>query len=206
MDSVGIVTLMVKVTIVLTAAWAITRAMTRASAAARCQVWTTALALAAALPMLTVLAPAWHLSWLPAGGQPVSEQQPLRVPLTADAVYDVQTDTVVTTTSRDWLDGKEPGFAAKGPAFLRNAGIVFAAIWFIGAAVAFCRIGAGLVSLSRLIRTAEPLHEDGWEELVRRGCHDIGRSQTAASRRLRTGRRAGGQRDVASHACPAGDS
>ena len=174
MDPLGIVTLLIKVTIVLAAAWAIAGAMTRASAAARCQVWTTALAFAAALPMLTVVAPAWHLSWLPAGGHSVSEQQPPRVPLTADAVYDLQPDTVDTTVAADWLAIKEPGFAAKAAAFSRNAGIVFTAIWFIGAAVGFCRIGAGLMSLSRLVRTAEPLHEDGWEALVRRSCDDIG--------------------------------
>ena len=50
-----------KATLVLVAAWLLTRAMKRSSAAARHFVWTVAVVAALALPLVQLVAPRWNL-------------------------------------------------------------------------------------------------------------------------------------------------
>ena len=56
---------MIKATIVLLVAHAVIPPLKRRSAAERHALWTAALAIAALLPLLTWLLPAWEPAWVP---------------------------------------------------------------------------------------------------------------------------------------------
>src|SRR5688572_11714810 len=76
-----LIQVIVKVSLVLLAAWGLTRLMSHSSAAARHLVWTTAVVTALVLPIVQAIGPSWDLPLLPVS--PMESVTPAPEPLAA---------------------------------------------------------------------------------------------------------------------------
>ena len=155
----------VKLTIVLLAAWLLTRAMARSSAAARHLVWTVAIVAALLLPLIHVTVPRWHLPLLPAPAAAAVvaavAPEPERAPIPAE---DWQIEAGVTgvapapAASLAAVDSR-PAFP---PATEIGRMAVAMAVWVAGLAIALARLAAGLAWVSRITREAVDVDDMRW--------------------------------------------
>jgi TonB family protein len=116
-------------------------ALRRRSAAERHLLWATALAAAAALPVLTFVLPPWRPSWTVLAALPAS------LLTTSFAVTQNDVDVIVRANAIEasWTVGR-----------------VIALTWIVGAAAILLKLGGDAWKLARLARSAEPLCDAEW--------------------------------------------
>ena len=143
-----------KTTIVLVAAWLLTRAMTRSSAAARHFVWTLALVAALVLPLVQLVVPRWDLRVLAVpptytGGVVLSE------PWTGDAGEPALPSMSAASSDPDQARARSIDLSWLAVAM---------AVWVAGLAVALVRLAGGLAWVSRMTRDAGDIDDVRWTE------------------------------------------
>lgn len=158
------VTLLAKVTLILLAAGLVSAALRQVSAGVRHLVWSAALVAIIALPLMTVMAPwKWNVGLLPALSQSASQ------PLTqAEPSNSRNPGTVSTALSGSVANAgrSEPSPALMVPQeestrwSLREK---LLAIWLFGAALVAARLALGSFLVSRMVRSATPLHDADWQ-------------------------------------------
>jgi len=164
MSAALLILITVKATIVLSAAWLVTRAMAHCSAAARHLVWTVAVMAALVLPAVQLVGPRWDLPVLPGGSFPV---------MTAGAVsgsdsshassepLDMPADWRLTPATAAIPIDPDPAPAPEIP-----WPAVLATVWLAGMAFALVRLGTGLVWVRRIRRRAVEMTDPQWTVLL----------------------------------------
>ncbi len=130
-----------KATAILAAAWLLTLAMRRRSAAARYFVWTCALGAVLAVPAISPLLPVWSLR--------------IKMPALAPAARQV----AVTDAA---LDSPPVGNREAPPARAGKSVAWPVVIWLAGVIVALARIGLGHLRLALSLRRAREVHASEW--------------------------------------------
>ncbi len=148
----------VKATIVLLAAWLLTRAMARSSAAARHLVWTVAIVAALALPLIQATAPRWHVPLLPAPSVPAG---PDRAP-TPDRDAQIEADVTAAAPPPAAATASVDSRPSSLPAIEISSVVVAMAVWVAGLAIALARLAAGLAWVSRMTQEAVDLGDGRW--------------------------------------------
>ena len=152
----------VKATIVLVAAWLLTRAMRRSSAAARHLVWTMAVIAVLALPLIQLAVPRWSLALLPAAAARV---------VTAPSEPLSAAPTAVDVPGKSGIAGAAATLAPtasvdSGPTAAPSIDISWLAVamaaWVAGLAVALARLAAGLAWVGRITREAVDVDDPLW--------------------------------------------
>jgi beta-lactamase regulating signal transducer with metallopeptidase domain/endonuclease YncB( thermonuclease family) len=180
-----------KGSVLLLLAWAATRLLRRASAAARHLVWSAALAGVVLLPVLGAVVPRWRVLPLPALGAGVAEvamELPSvpEVAATAGPEEAVElgagTADAMPAPSPDvspWVGGGEvpSGNAGGGEPLAPDWRTLLLLAWAAGTALLALRLGFGLARVWWLERRAEEITDDAWVRAV-----DL------LARRLRVGR------------------
>jgi HEAT repeat protein/beta-lactamase regulating signal transducer with metallopeptidase domain len=151
----------VKATIVLVAAWLLTRAMGRSSAAARHFVWTLAIVAALMLPVIELAAPRWNVPILPAASA-------------AHIAAPAARPSGAPVHGVDMPPGRSVTDAPAAPPFVGSADsrlvlaheiswvAVAMAVWVAGLAVILARLAAGLAWISRITREAADVGDLQW--------------------------------------------
>jgi beta-lactamase regulating signal transducer with metallopeptidase domain len=161
--------LALKTTLVLAAGFAATALLRRASAAARHLVWTVTLAAVLALPVLSLLVPAWRLPVLPAApvaaaapvaSLPAAEPEPAPAPV-VERSAPAESPATPAPAALDAASpaATPPSAAADAPLDWRRLALL---VWVVGAALLAVRIVAGLVRLWWLGRGASMVIDGGW--------------------------------------------
>jgi TonB family protein len=140
-----------KATMLLTVAWLVTIALRNQSAALRHRVWAAGILSSLALPVLTIVLPAWRAAALVAASGAWS------------------THTAGTMANFENLPGMIVNASAASPLPTRWAGIVVA-IWMFGFIVVALRLSAGLARLAWISRQATPRVHEGWLGCVAEWC------------------------------------
>ncbi len=97
-DSLSMPGLVIRATILLSAALALAWLARKGSAGVRHLLWTMTFALLLGLPALTLLGPSWDVPILPSSGSPAPQRPP---PLMEASAVDVATDALVTLAAPD---------------------------------------------------------------------------------------------------------
>ena len=138
-----------KATILLICAWIVAIALRqRFSAAQRHHVWAAAILCSLALPLFTLLLPAWHSA---AFGSATALWSPARTNATSSSPYSISSVIVHAV--------------AASPAFNKLA-IVVLLVWALGFSLVLLRLLAGLARLAWVSARAKPLFDDGWIRTV----------------------------------------
>ena len=155
----------VKATIVLLAAWLLTRVMARSSAAARHLVWTVAIVAALILPLIHVTAPRWNLPLLPAPAVaagvavgPSTQERPSAPAENTLIEADVFGVAAAPAASTPAIDSPR----ASLPAGEISRAAVAMAVWVAGLAFALARLAAGLAWVSRMTQEAVDVDDVRW--------------------------------------------
>src|SRR5688572_3611199 len=150
MPAALLIQITLKATIVLIAAWLVTRMMARGSAAGRHLVWTLAIVAVLALPIVQFAAPRWDLPLLPAeaaytatpwAAAPAPLPDPAPEPSPSAPVAQMETGQSplpVETRTIDWST-------------------LVMAVWLAGVSIALLRFAAGLIWVSWITRRASPV-------------------------------------------------
>lgn len=155
-----LVQITVKATVVLIAAWLVTRVMTRGSAAGRHLVWTLAIVAVLALPAVQLAGPRLDVPLLPAEAaaplavavEPVEALgEALGETLGSDPIHG---STQPLDTPREW--GLTPTVPAV-PAVSVDWSTVLLVVWLAGVTFALLRLAAGLAWASWITRRATPV-------------------------------------------------
>jgi hypothetical protein len=137
-----------KMTVLLGFAWMVTRAARLRSAAFRHLVWSLAILGTLALPLLTLLLPAWHSGALGnVSGLLVSPHE-MAVSPSSQTLLSIVVDA----------DGT--------PALLGKLASWALFVWGVGFLVVSSRLAVGLARLAWVSAHAKPLLEQGWTRLV----------------------------------------
>jgi TonB family protein len=142
-----------KATMLLTAAWMVTIALRNQSAALRHRVWATGILSSLALPVLTMVFPAWHSTVLRG----------------ASAAW--STHTAGTMANIENLPMMIVNASAASPVSSRWVGVVVA-IWMFGFLVVALRLGGGLLRLAWMSRQATPQLHESWLRCVEELCDE----------------------------------
>jgi TonB family protein len=142
-----------KATMLLTAAWMVTIALRNQSAALRHRVWATGILSSLALPVLTMVFPAWHSTVLRGASGAWS------------------THTAGTMANIENLPMMIVNASAASPVSSRWAGVVVA-IWMFGFLVVALRLGGGLLRLAWMSRQATPQLHESWLRCVEELCDE----------------------------------
>jgi TonB family protein len=140
-----------KTTVLLTVAWIVTMALRNQSAAMRHRVWAVGILSSLALPVLTMVLPAWPSAAL--GGASGARS----------------THTAGTMASFENLPAMIVNASAASPLSSRWAGIVLA-IWMLGLFVVVLRLIAGLARLAWMSRQATAQLHESWLRCVKELC------------------------------------
>jgi hypothetical protein len=140
-----------KATVLLTVAWIVTRALRNQSAAMRHRVWAAGILSSLALPVLTMVLPAWRSAAL--GGASGARS----------------THTAGTMASFENLPAMIVNASAASPLSSRWAGIVLA-IWRFGLFVVVLRLIAGLARLAWMSRQATAQLHESWLRCAKELC------------------------------------
>ncbi len=162
----------VKATIVLVAAWLLTRAMARCSAAARHLVWTLAVVAALVLPLMQMAAPRWNIPLLPAPAAAAAApavvsatvSEPMRAPtqpVETPREHHV-TRAPATAASTASVDPRPASVPAVEISWVAGA----MAVWIAGLTIALARLAAGLAWVSRLTREAIDVDDPMWTAML----------------------------------------
>jgi TonB family protein len=145
---VFLLTCCAKITILPTVAWLVVTALRqRSSAAQRHHVWATAILASLALPLFSLLLPAWHSTALRAAAH-WSPTHPNAATSLSPRIPSIIVDAV-----------------AASPLFSRLA-IAALFVWALGFVFVFLRLLAGLARLSWVSSHAKPLFDDEWMRTV----------------------------------------
>jgi HEAT repeat protein/beta-lactamase regulating signal transducer with metallopeptidase domain len=151
----------VKATILLATAGALSVVLRRASAAVRHLFWTLGLLGTLALPALSIALPAWHVAMieLPAVGQPIetigaSAPPPIRS-AGAAGLNAATTDTVEPA-------GVRPRAPAAGWVSSLSWPATLLLVWLAGAAAILARLAVGLAAVEWMSRRTERVTEAPW--------------------------------------------
>lgn len=134
---------MIKASLLLAFCCCAMPAMRRRSAAERHLLWATALATAAALPLLTITLPPWRPSW-------------------TEAIFAALPRSLATTPFGFPRDDVDVIVRADAIEVTWATGQAFALLWMAGAAAVLLKLGADVWKLARLAGSAEPLRDDEW--------------------------------------------
>ena len=157
-DSLGMPGLVIRATILLSAALALAWFARKGSAAVRHLLWTMTFALLLGFPVLSHLAPSWDLPILPSPDT-ATPQPP--VPSEAPAVFRGR-DASIRLATPDPLPPETTGAAAGTvvePVPPRRSIPVLLLLWGIGCAAALASLAVGAVRCARLVRVASPLRD-----------------------------------------------
>ncbi len=165
-----------KATLVLLGGLALTRAMSRTSAAARHLVWVLTLGAAFAVPLMHAAGPAWTLAILPEAAAASAPS------LNADAVDALAIEPLALSDQRpvdtyeasafagDWQAADEqvpaihqPVAPSSLPASLTWGDIVVR-FWLVGVALLLARLCAGMLWATMTVRRACELPDTGWQD------------------------------------------
>lgn len=174
-----------KASIVLAAAWVLTRAMTRFSAGARHLVWLLALLAALAMPAVQLFGPVWSLAILPSSPAVVvpGDAAPPTAPAsatraianaggaaTADEPVSATPPTPAVAAASTPLLSPPPNALAAVP----DWGTTLLWIWGTGTLLVLLRLVAGLVWAVWLTRQARPIEDPDWRDLLDISCASLG--------------------------------
>jgi len=138
-----------KATILLACAWVTAMVFhRRSSAAQRHHVWAAAILCSLALPLFTLLLPAWHSATL---GSAAALWSPARTNATSSTSYAIPSIIV--------------NAVATSPAFNKLA-IAALLVWAVGFSLVILRLLAGLARLAWVSARAKPLFDDDWMRTV----------------------------------------
>jgi beta-lactamase regulating signal transducer with metallopeptidase domain len=166
--------LLLKATLLLALAEGVALALRRASAASRHLVWTLAVAGLLALPLFSLLLPAWRvplgveLAPVAESALPRAEEAPA-APVTAFQVPAVPTtmeaaEAPSPAAAPSTAPAVEPVIEAEAP-FAWGTWLV--GVWALGAALLLLRLLAGWWGARRLAARAEPVADPAWARLLR---------------------------------------
>ena len=157
-DSLGMPGLLIRATILLSAALALAWLARKGSAGVRHLLWTMTFALLLGLPVLSLLAPSWDVPILPSAGPSIPE--PPEPPAEAPAV-DGAGDALFTLAPRVTpLPKAEAATVAVADPVSPPRAIPFAfLLWGIGCTAALASLAVGAVRCARLVRAASPLRD-----------------------------------------------
>jgi HEAT repeat protein/beta-lactamase regulating signal transducer with metallopeptidase domain len=162
MSAALLILITVKATIVLSAAWLVTRAMAHCSAATRHLVWTLAVVAALVLPAVQVIGPRWALPVLPgdvpsaivaeaAVGSPAIQERTGRPDTRRESGVSPAAPEISTARDRPLAAATEISWPA-----------LLGAVWLAGMAFAMVRLCAGLLSVRRIMRRAGDPADPQW--------------------------------------------
>ncbi|MFN2400134.1 MAG: M56 family metallopeptidase [Gemmatimonadaceae bacterium] len=157
--------LVLKVTVLLTAAAALAALLRHRSAEARYLVWTLGIAGTLALTLITPIAPGVAISVITLPSAPV---------ITTGGTVPRSTDNSLTNVSAQTIGASRESTVSSGNSEARwiakladvPSTTIVAWLWLIGCAGVFFRILLGHVGLARLARTAIPAKGDEWSALL----------------------------------------
>ena len=157
-DSLSMPGLVVRVTILLSAALALAWLARKGSAGVRHLLWTMTFALLLGLPVLSLLAPSWDVPILPSSGSP-APQRPS--PLMEAPAVDVARDGRVTLAAPDTPLPKagSAAVAVADPLSPPRSTPLALLLWGIGCTAALASLGVGAVRCARLVLAASPLRD-----------------------------------------------
>ena len=157
-DSLSMPGLVVRVTILLSAALALAWLARKGSAGVRHLLWTMTFALLLGLPVLSLLAPSWDVPILPSSGSP-APQRPS--PLMEAPALDVARDGRVTLAAPDTPLPKagSAAVAVADPVSPPRSIPLALLLWGIGCTAALASLGVGAVRCARLVLAASPLRD-----------------------------------------------
>lgn len=144
-----LVQITLKATIVLMAAWLMTRLMARGSAAGRHLVWTLAIVAVLALPLVQFAGPRWDLPVLPAPAATPGDRGQ------APATDTSRLSDVAISAPAPLAEG-QPSLPPP-PAMSIDWSMLLIAVWLAGVTIALVRLAAGLLWVSSLTRRATPV-------------------------------------------------
>jgi beta-lactamase regulating signal transducer with metallopeptidase domain len=175
---------LVKVTGILLAALAVSRAMWRASAGGRHLVWFVALGAAILVPALTVWGPLpvrlLPESFVPAAAQASARRDALRE--TGDVATVQPTAEQASTITSPMLPRASQALAgSKWP----GPGTTLLVVWSVVALALVARLGHGAYAVRRIVRRARPLEHPDWQAPLYEIADRLGLD--AAPRLLRSG-------------------
>lgn len=172
---VDLAALLVKSTVLLVAAWLVTRVMLprRASAAARHLVWTLAVCGLVLLPLLGAVVPRWEAAWLPAAPSAAPYAAATGGPTAADPFSPAR-----GIPSPDGYGSSEvpaaPEVAAPAesaptpaPAHPQSAARVLAVAYVLGLLGVAGWAAAGFLTVRRIVSRAETVTDPAWTGLLR---------------------------------------
>ena len=169
-DSLSMPGLVIRATILLSAALALAWLSRKGSAGVRHLLWTMTFALLLGLPALSLLGPSWDVPILPSAGSPAPQRPPPSMEASAVAVAGA---APVTLASPDIPSPKAgPAAVAVADPVSPPRSIPLALLlWGIGCTAALASLAVGAVRCARFVRAASPLCDPVglWEaEAVRR--------------------------------------
>ena len=158
---------LVKVTLVLAAAYALSLALRRASAAARHLIWASAICSMLTLPLLSLLVPAWQVSYLPNIPAPYASKAGTKeIPTVAPRAPGLKSSTAPQPQS------PTPSPAHRG---LYSWALL---IWGTGMVIVYTRLFVGLLRLRRTARKSNRIEQSEWNDLLSELAGRVGVSRT----------------------------
>ena len=181
----GLFAFALRATVILTAAWLVTRALRRGSAASRHLVWTGAIAAVLALPVLQVTLPAWTV---PVWSVSARTDAPVDVANTEHAAVPVVSSRPAAAdlvpASRETPADNAPAVraldastVARVATSIRNAvslRSLLAVFWLTLAALLVSRLAIANARVARWQRSSQPVEDGNWLALLRRLTRDHG--------------------------------
>ncbi|WP_420463342.1 M56 family metallopeptidase [Candidatus Palauibacter sp.] len=157
-DSLSMPGLVIRATILLSAALALAWLARKGSAGVRHLLWTMTFALLLGLPVLSLLAPSWDVPILPSPGS-TAPQRPS--PLMEAPAVDVARDARVTLAAPDTPLPKagSAAVAVADPVSPPRSIPLALLLWGIGCTAALASLGVGAVRCARLVLAASPLRD-----------------------------------------------
>ena len=156
-ESVVLVDLVARATILLSVSLALQWLTRRGPAATRHHLWTLTFALLLVVPGLRLFGPSWEVPLLPQAGRP--SEEPGSEALEHGASVVSAAGTLVPVAA----DAPEARGRVEAPAPGRLTQLAFV-LWAIGCAASFASLGVGAFRFHRRVRAAQPVENEAWLE------------------------------------------
>ncbi len=156
-ESVGLVDLVARATILLSVSLAFQWLTRRGAAATRHHLWTLTFALLLLLPVLRLVGPSWEMPLLPQASRP--SEEPGFDALEHGASVVSAAGTLVPVAA----DAPEVRGPVEAPAPWRLTQLAFV-LWAIGCAASLASLGVGAFRFHRQVRAAQPVENEAWLE------------------------------------------
>lgn len=157
-DSLSMPGLVIRATVLLSAALALAWLARKGSAGVRHLLWTMTFALLLGLPVLSLLGPSWDVPILPSSGSPAPQRPP---PSMEAPAVGVAGDAPLRLAAPDTpLPEVGPvAVAVAGPVSPPRSIPLALLLWAVGCTAALASLGVGAVRCARLVRAARPLRD-----------------------------------------------